>query len=240
MYGTALFSFALLLSAICWQPWHMIDMQLSVIAVQWHHVSKDRLCTGDGVYIMAIFGAMTHSTWVIRLFFYGNNVIQHYLCDILPLLKLYCSSIHLSELLVILVGGFNVLAKPVPIAISYAFILTNILWIPTAKGRSKAFGTCGSHFTAVGVFYGSIIFTYIKPASSINMVREKVASVLYTSVIPMLNPLIYSLRSKNVERCWAKSWGRSMDHSRVSGQNHEKSWWSFVPFSFYLTSLYVS
>jgi olfactory receptor len=95
---------------------------------------------------------------------------------------------------VILVGGFNVLATTVPITISYTFILTNILQIPSAKGRSKAFDTCGSCFTALGIFYGSIIFMYIKPASG------EVASVFYTTVIPMLNPLVYSLRNKDVKK----------------------------------------
>jgi olfactory receptor len=124
---------------------------------------------------MAIFGAMTHSTCMIRLYFCGDNVIHHYFCDILPVLKLSCSSTHLNELLVILVGGFNVLATAVPITISYAFIFTNIFGIPSAKGRSKAFGTCGSHFLAVGF----IVLMYFKPASSSNTIQE-VASVLYT------------------------------------------------------------
>ncbi|XP_008839199.2 olfactory receptor 8D1-like [Nannospalax galili] len=123
-----------------------------------------------GVYGMASFGAVAHTACMMKLSFCENNVIHHYFCDILPLLNLSCSSTHLNELFVLLVGGFNVLATTVPIIISYAFILSNILQIPSSEGRSKAFGTCGSHLTAVGIFYGSIAFMYFKPTSSSTMV----------------------------------------------------------------------
>ncbi|XP_008839198.1 olfactory receptor 8D1-like [Nannospalax galili] len=152
-----------------------------------------------GVYSMSGFGAVVHTTCMIKLSFCENNVIHHYFCDILPLLKLSCSSTHLNELFVLLVGGFNVLATTVPIIISYAFILSNILQITSSEGRSKAFGTCGSHVTAVGILYGSVAFMYFKPTSSSSMVQEKLASVFYTTVIPMLNPLIYSLRNNDVK-----------------------------------------
>ncbi|XP_036786216.2 olfactory receptor 151-like [Manis pentadactyla] len=158
-----------------------------------------------GVYSVATFGAIAHTTSMIRLPFCGDNLIRHYFCDIFPLLKLSCSSTYLNELLVVLVGGFNLLATTTTIIISYIFILATILQIPSAEGRSKAFTTCGSHFTAVGVFYGSMIFMYFKPTSnSSNMAQEKVASVFYTTVIPMLNPLIYSLRNKDVKKVLRK------------------------------------
>ena len=91
----------------------------------------------------------------------------------------------------------------VTIFISYALILSSILHIHSTEGRSKAFSTCSSHLAAVGVFYGSIIFMYFKPSSS-NIIQEKVASVFYTTVIPMLNPLIYSLRNKDVKESLKK------------------------------------
>ncbi|MBZ3875255.1 Olfactory receptor 8D1 [Sciurus carolinensis] len=157
-----------------------------------------------GVYIMAAIGAVAHTSSMIRLSFHGDNVIHHYFCDIIPLLQLSCSNTYLNELLVAIIGGFNVLATTGPITVSYAFILKSILRIPSAEGRSKAFSTCGSHLTAVGVFYGSIIFMYFKPASSHSMVQEKVASVFYTTLIPMLNPLIYSLRNRDVKHVLRK------------------------------------
>uniref|UniRef100_A0A4X2JVQ8 Olfactory receptor n=1 Tax=Vombatus ursinus TaxID=29139 RepID=A0A4X2JVQ8_VOMUR len=152
-----------------------------------------------GVYIMGGIGAIVHTTCLARLSFCGDNVIHHYFCDLLPLLKLSCSSTYINELLVMIVGGFNLLVTTLPILISYTFILLSILRMQSTKGQSKAFSTCGSHLAGVIIFYGSIIFTYYKPVSSYNVIQEKVASVIYTMVIPMLNPLIYSLRNKDVK-----------------------------------------
>ncbi|KFO19559.1 Olfactory receptor 8D4 [Fukomys damarensis] len=156
-----------------------------------------------GVYVTATIGAVTHTASMIRLSFCMDNVIHHYFCDILPLLELSCSNTYLNKLLVIFVGGFNMVATTVPITSSYAFILSTILQIPSSEGRSKTFSTCGSHLMAVGIFYGSVIFMYFKPASS-NMAQGKVASVFYTTIIPMLNPLIYSLRNKDVKKVLSK------------------------------------
>ncbi|XP_076970777.1 olfactory receptor 8D1-like [Tamandua tetradactyla] len=173
-----------------------------------------------GVYSMANVGAMAHTTSMIRLSFCGDNVIHHYFCDVIPLLKLSCSSTSINEFLVILLGGFNALATIVAIIISYVFILNSILRIPSAEGRSKAFSTCSSHFIAVGVFYGSIIFMYFKPASSSNMAQEKVASIFYSIVIPMLNPLIYSLRNKDIKNVLKKVIGMRYIPQQSSNQGH--------------------
>ncbi|XP_043849518.1 olfactory receptor 8D1-like [Dromiciops gliroides] len=150
-----------------------------------------------GVYTMGGIGAIAHTSYLARLSFCGDNVIHHYFCDVLPLLKLSCSSTHINELLVMIVGGFNLLVTTLLIWMSYTFILLSILRIQSTKGRYKAFSTCGSHLAAVSVFYGSIIIMYYTPASK-SVAQEKVASVFYTTVIPMLNPLIYSLRNKDV------------------------------------------
>ncbi|KAM9031471.1 olfactory receptor 8D1-like [Sarcophilus harrisii] len=151
-----------------------------------------------GVYIMGVIGAIVHTSCLARLSFCRDNTIHHYFCDVLPLLKLSCTSTYINELLVMIVGGFNLLATTLPILISYTFILLSILRIPSTKGRYKAFSTCGSHLAAVSVFYGSIIIMYYIPTSN-SVTQEKVGSVFYTTVIPMLNPLIYSLRNKDVK-----------------------------------------
>ncbi|XP_037695772.1 olfactory receptor 8D1-like [Choloepus didactylus] len=173
-----------------------------------------------GVYSMATVGAMAYTISIIRLSFCGDNVVHYYFCDIVPLLKLSCSSTSISEFLVILLGGFNALATIVAIIISYVFILISILQIPSAERRSKAFSTCGSHLTAAGVFYGSMIVMYFKPASSSNMAQEKVASVFYSTVIPMLNPLIYSLRNKDVKNVLRKVIGMRYGTHQGSSQDH--------------------
>ncbi|XP_072472996.1 olfactory receptor 8D1-like [Notamacropus eugenii] len=164
-------------------------------------IMSPRVCSFlvTGVYTMGTFTTLVNLSCMVRLSFCGPNVIKHYFCDIIPLLKLSCSSTYLNELLLMVIGTFNVFLTTAAIFISYAFILTSILRIQSAQGRSKAFSTCSSHLAAVGIFYGTIIFMYLKPPSNSSMTQEKLASIFYTTVIPMLNPLIYSLRNKDVK-----------------------------------------
>ncbi|XP_006892899.1 PREDICTED: olfactory receptor 8D1-like [Elephantulus edwardii] len=198
-----LFFFCLFATAECYMLTAMAyDRYVAICSpLLYSVIMSQKVCSVlvTGVYIMASLGAMPYTISMIKLVFCQDNVIHHYFCDVLPLLQLSCSSTYINELLLIFVGGFNVLTTTVAIIISYVFILCNILQIHSTEGKSKAFGTCGSHLTAVGVFNGSVIFMYFKPTSSSNMAQEKVASVFYTTVIPMLNPLIYSLRNKDVK-----------------------------------------
>ncbi|XP_007956899.1 olfactory receptor 151-like [Orycteropus afer afer] len=208
---TQLFFFCVFAIAECYMLTAMAyDRYVAICSPLFYNViMSQKVCNVlvSGVFIMASFGAMIHTIFMTRLSFCKDNVIRHYFCDILPLLKLSCSSTYINELLVITGGGFNMLVTTVAIIISYAIILSNILRIPSSESRSKAFSTCGSHLTVVGVLYGSMIFMYLKPASSSNMAQEKVASVFYTTVIPMLNPLIYSLRNKDVKNVLIKAIG---------------------------------
>lgn len=160
------------------------------------------------VYSLGLFGATAHTTCMSVLSFCGCHIISHYFCDILHLLTLSCSSTHINEILLFIIGGVNTLAPTLAVFISYAFILSSILCIHSTEGRSKAFGTCSSHLMAVGIFFGSITFMYVKPRSSNTMEQEKISSVFYTTVIPMLNPLIYSLRNKDVKNALRKVTGR--------------------------------
>ncbi|XP_072467524.1 olfactory receptor 8D2-like [Notamacropus eugenii] len=165
-----------------------------------------RMCSGTMfvVYSLGIFGATVHTSRMAILSFCGSHIVRHYFCDILPLLRLSCSSTHVNEVLLFIIGGVNTLAPTLAVLVSYTFILSSIFRIRSAKGRSKAFGTCSSHLIAVGIFFGSITFMYFKPPSSNSMEQEKVSSVFYTTVIPMLNPLIYSLRNKDVKNAIRK------------------------------------
>ena len=156
------------------------------------------------VYSLGLFGATVHTARMSTLSFCGSHTISHYFCDILPLLSLSCSSTHINEILLFIIGGVNTLVPTLAMLISYAFILSSILRIRSSDGRSKAFGTCSSHLMAVGIFFGSITFMYFKPPSSNTMEQEKVSSVFYTTVIPMLNPMIYSLRNKDVKKALRK------------------------------------
>lgn len=159
-------------------------------------------------FILGFLSALAHTTAMMKLSFCKSHIIRHYFCDVLPLLNLSCSSTHLSELLLFVIAGFNTLVPTLAVFISYAFIFYSILHIRSLEGRSKAFGTCSSHLMVVGIFFGSITFMYFKPPSSNSLEQEKVSSVFYTTVIPMLNPLIYSLRNKDVKKALRKVWVR--------------------------------
>uniref|UniRef100_A0A8C3VRS6 Olfactory receptor n=1 Tax=Catagonus wagneri TaxID=51154 RepID=A0A8C3VRS6_9CETA len=152
-----------------------------------------------GVYGMGFAGAMAHTACMVRLTFCDNNVIDHYMCDILPLLERSCTSTYVNELVVFLVVGIDIGVPTVTIFISYALILSSILRIRSTEGRFKAFSTCTSHIIAVSLFFGSGAFMYLKPSSLLPMNQGKISSLFYTIVVPMLNPLIYSLRNKDVK-----------------------------------------
>ncbi|DAA13940.1 olfactory receptor family 8 subfamily B member 1S [Bos taurus] len=162
-----------------------------------------------GSYLMAFSGAMAHTGCMLRLTFCDANTINHYFCDILPLLELSCTSTYVSELEVFIVVGINIIVPSLTIFVSYGLILTNILHISSTEGRSKAFSTCSSHIIAVSLFFGSGAFMYLKPPSAVSMDEGKISSVFYTNMIPMMNPLIYSLRNKDVKLALRKTLSRS-------------------------------
>ncbi|XP_015841716.3 olfactory receptor 8G1-like [Peromyscus maniculatus bairdii] len=150
------------------------------------------------VYIIGVVCASAHTGVMIRVQFCNLNVINHYFCDLLPLLKLAHSSTYINELLILCFGTFNIVVPTLTILTSYVFIITSILRIRSTEGRSKAFSTCSSHISAVAIFFGSAAFMYLQPSSVNSMEQGKVSSVFYTIVVPMLNPMIYSLRNKDV------------------------------------------
>ncbi|EPQ19518.1 Olfactory receptor 1052 [Myotis brandtii] len=152
-----------------------------------------------GSCVGGLINSLTHTIGLMKLSFCGPNVISHFFCDLPPLLKLSCSDTSMNELLLLIFSGIIALITFLTVMISYFFIVTAILRIRSAAGRHRAFSTCASHLTAVTLFYGSISFSYIQPSSQYSLEQEKVVSVFYTLVIPMLNPLIYSLRNKEVK-----------------------------------------
>ena len=157
-----------------------------------------------GSYLMAVLDATTLITCMLRLTFCDANTINHYLCDIHPLLQLSCASTHIIELEVFIVGGINIIVPSLTIFVSYGLILTNIFHIKFTEGRSKAFRTCSAHIIAVSLFFGSSAFMYLKP-SSVSVDDGKISSVFYTNVVPMMNPSIYSLRNKGVKLALRKT-----------------------------------
>ncbi|KAH0518707.1 Olfactory receptor 8G5 [Microtus ochrogaster] len=151
-----------------------------------------------GVYIIGVVCASAHVGCMFRIHFCRFDLINHYFCDLISILKLSCSSVYVNELMILIFSGINIIAPTLTILSSYVFIIISILRIKSTEGRSKAFSTCSSHIAAVAIFFGSAAFMYLNPSSSSSMDEGKVSSVFYTIIVPMLNPLIYSLRNKDV------------------------------------------
>ncbi|KAM4845624.1 olfactory receptor 5AL1-like [Thomomys bottae] len=142
---------------------------------------------------------LTQTLATFQMSFCDSNRLNHFYCDDVPLVALACSDTYIKELMLLIIAGFNVLCSLLIVIISYIFILFAILRIHSAEGRRKAFSTCASHLTSITIFYGTIIFMYLQPKSSHSLDTDKFASVFYVIVIPLLNPLIYSLRNQEVK-----------------------------------------
>ncbi|XP_032976876.1 olfactory receptor 5B3 [Rhinolophus ferrumequinum] len=157
-----------------------------------------------GSYVCGFLNASIHTGDTFTLSFCDSNLVHHYFCDIPAVMVLSCSDRHVSELVLIYVVSFNVFFALLVILISYTFIFITVLKMHSSAGYQKALSTCASHLTAVSIFYGTIIFVYLQPSSSHSMVTDKTASVFYTMIIPMLNPVVYSLRNKEVKKALMK------------------------------------
>ncbi|XP_055972128.1 olfactory receptor 502-like [Sorex fumeus] len=151
------------------------------------------------VYIGGIFDASSFTISFFSLFFCGPNQVNHFFCDFSPLIELACSDARIPAVVPSFTAGSIIVVTVFIIAISYAYILITILKMRSTEGRQKAFSTCTSHLTAVTLFYGTVTFIYVMPKSSYSTDQNKVVSVFYMVVIPMLNPLIYSLRNNEIK-----------------------------------------
>ncbi|MBZ3885853.1 Olfactory receptor 5B12 [Sciurus carolinensis] len=161
-------------------------------------------------YTCGLLQASIHVAFTFHLSFCRSTVINHFFCDIPPLLALSCSDIYTNEMVLFMLAAFNIFFTLLVILSSYLFILVAMLRMHSSEGLKKAFSTCASHLTAISIFYGTIIFMYLQPNSSHSMDTDKMASVFYTMIIPMLNPLVYSLRNKEVNSAFRKAIGKAM------------------------------
>ncbi|NXI65659.1 O1038 protein, partial [Anseranas semipalmata] len=152
-----------------------------------------------GSYAIGTMHAVTHTTFIFRFSFCRSYVINHYFCDIAPLLALSCSDTHTYELVVLALVSMNCLSTMTIIFVSYIYILPAILRIRSPQSRRKAFSTCASHLMVVTMFYGAILFMYLRPSSTYALDENKMATLFYTIMTPMLNPLVYSLRNREVK-----------------------------------------
>lgn len=163
-----------------------------------------------GSYGAGFLNSLIHTSCIFSLKFCGTHVVTHFFCDGPPILSLSCVDTSLCEILLFIFAGFNLLSCTLTILVSYLLILITILRMNSAQGRFKAFSTCASHFTAVCLFYGTTLFMYLRPRSSYSLTQDHTVAVIYTVVIPLLNPLIYSLRNKDVKEALRKVWERKI------------------------------
>ncbi|XP_072483722.1 olfactory receptor 8K1-like [Notamacropus eugenii] len=149
-------------------------------------------------YIYGSFVALLTTINVSNISFWKSDVISHFCCDTLPLLRILCKDAKDIELIILILSAFNLIYSWLMVLVSYGLILVTIVRMNSAEGRHKAFSTCVSHLTVVVVFYGTLTFIYLQAHSSHSFDTNKMASTCYTLLIPMLNCLIYSLKNKDV------------------------------------------
>lgn len=164
-------------------------------------VMSPRLCLllASTCWIMNALHSLLHTLLMNNLNFCADHEIPHFFCDINPLLSLSCTEPFINELVIFTVGGLAGLVCVLALIISYTYIFSTILKIPSAQGKRKAFSTCSSHLSVVSLFFGTSFCVYFSPPSSRSARKGSVASVMYTVVTPMLNPFIYSLRNKDIK-----------------------------------------
>ncbi|XP_003919834.1 olfactory receptor 2AG1 [Saimiri boliviensis] len=161
-------------------------------------------------WILASLSALVYTLYTMHYPFCRAQKIRHLLCEILPLLKLACADTSRYELMVYVMGVTFLIPSLAAILASYTLILFTVLHMPSNEGRKKALVTCSSHLTVVGMFYGAATFMYVLPSSFHNPKQDNIISVFYTIVTPALNPLIYSLRNKEVMGALRRVLGKYM------------------------------
>lgn len=155
-------------------------------------------------YIYGFLTSLAATLWTYGLYFCGKIEINHFYCADPSLIKMACAGTFVKEYTMLILAGINFTYSLTVVIISYLFIVIAILRMRSAEGRRKAFSTCGSHLTAVVIFYGTLIFMYLRRPTEESVEQGKMVAVFYTTVIPMLNPMIYSLRNKDVKEAMEK------------------------------------
>ncbi|XP_053458946.1 olfactory receptor 2B2 [Nycticebus coucang] len=164
-------------------------------------IMHQRLCLqlAAASWISGFSNSVLQSTWTLQMPLCGHKEVDHFFCEVPALLKLSCVDTTANEAELFFISVLFLLIPVTLILISYAFIVQAVLRIQSAEGRRKAFGTCGSHLIVVSLFYGTAIYMYLQPPSPASKDRGKMVSLFYGIITPMLNPLIYTLRNKDVK-----------------------------------------
>ncbi|XP_077113595.1 olfactory receptor 5A2-like [Ranitomeya variabilis] len=152
-----------------------------------------------GSYVVGAVNALIHTTFTFSLPFCGSIEIDHFFCDLPPVLELFCQDIWVNELVIFLIAGCVIIGPFIVTIISYVEIISKILKLRSTSSKKKTFATCSSHLIVVTIFYGSGIFMYFRPRSKYKSGKNSLVSLMYTVIAPLLNPFIYSLRNKEVK-----------------------------------------
>ncbi|NWI97838.1 O11L1 protein, partial [Pitta sordida] len=174
--------------------------------LQYGVLMTDEFCVrlAVGSWVTGAFTGLLPCLMVSRLHFCSYNLIDHFFCDISPLLKLSCSDTAVTEAVIFILSLLVISSCFLLTLVSYLLIILTILKIPSASGKRVTFSTCSSHLLVVTIYYGTMIFMYVRPTYNLSSELNKTVSVFYTVVTPLLNPVIYSLRNKAFKKALKK------------------------------------
>ncbi|XP_078503198.1 olfactory receptor 13G1-like [Lissotriton helveticus] len=179
--------------AICY-PFHYTSIMSAKICI----------LLAAAVWIIGIINSLVHTTLLFRLDFCGDNLLDHFFCEFPSVFRLSCSNTRLNDLTMLAADSFFGISSFLLTLVSYTYIISAIVKIRSTEGKQKAFSTCASHLIVVGLYFATVIYTYIRPAFNISMDDDKVVSALYTILSPVLNPIVYSLRNKEIKEGFKK------------------------------------
>ncbi|XP_073940965.1 olfactory receptor 9S13-like [Castor canadensis] len=177
-----------LFSAICSPLLYPVQMSHKVCA---------QLVTGS--YIFGFINSVVHTGFTLGLHFCRENQPDHFFCDVSVLNKISCVDTFVNEIVLFILSALIIITTTTVILVSHGYILSTVLKIPSTQGRQKTFSTCGSHIAVVCLLYGTVFFIYAEPGATSSPEQSKIVAVFYTLITPMLNPLIYSLRNRDVK-----------------------------------------
>ncbi|KAM3920434.1 olfactory receptor 12D1-like [Leptodactylus fuscus] len=191
----------MLLTAMSYDRYVAIGNPLRYSAIMNTRVCR---CLAFGSWMTGYFHSLLHTVMVARLPFCGPNLVKHFFCDIKPVLKLACTDTSLNLKLLTRVTGTLATTTLLLTLLSYVCISKFLIRIKTSQGRKRAFSTCSAHLTVVFLFYGTAIFTYLRPSTQDSLDQDRAAAVLFTVITPALNPIIYTLRNKDIKKAMKK------------------------------------
>ncbi|CAM4684915.1 olfactory receptor 5G9-like [Lepidochelys kempii] len=202
----------LLLAVMAYDRYVAICNPLLYVVTMSRHLCKQLVI---GVYTVGVVDSMIYMSCTFQLSFCSSNIINHFFCDVLPLLALSCSDSRINEIVMFAFMSCITGSSFVTVLVSYVYIISTILQVRSVEGQRKAFSTCSFHLTSVVLCFGTLLFMYLRPTSSYSMDRDKIVSVFYPLVIPMLNPLIYSLRNTEVKDALRKALNKLLTNSSI-------------------------